>query len=86
MESKELLNIIDSEHYFISTNGNQYGHPDIETIAKIIVRKTKKFTRNLYFTNELSKLKFFENEELQQTYNYKMHYRDAAQDSIQVDL
>lgn len=84
--NKELLNIIDSEHYFISTNGNQYGHPDIETIAKIIVRKTKKFTRNLYFTNELSKLKFFENEELQQTYNYKMHYRDAAQDSIQVHL
>ena len=84
--NKKLLDIIDSEHYFISTNGKTYGHPDIETIAKIIVRKTKKITRNLYFTNELSKLKIFENEELQEKYHYKMHYRDAAQDSIQVYL
>ena len=84
--NNELLDIIDSEHYFISTNGNIYGHPDIETIAKIIVRKTKDFSRNLYFTNKLSKLRIFEDEELQQKYHYKMHYRDVTQDSIQVYL
>ena len=46
----ELLDIIDSEHYFISTNGSIHGHPDIETIAKIIVRENKDITRNIYFT------------------------------------
>lgn len=85
--NEKLLDIIDSQNYLISTNeNNSYGHPDIETIAKIIVRKTEKYTRNLYFTNKISKLNIFENEELQQEYRYIMHYRDVNQDSIQICL
>ncbi|WHY84013.1 MBL fold metallo-hydrolase [Neobacillus novalis] len=82
----ELLDIIDSEHYFISTNGSIHGHPDIETIAKIIVREKRDFTRNLYFTNKLSKLDFFENKEWQQKYQYKIHYRSMSEDSLQIYL
>lgn len=82
----ELLDIIDSEHYFISTNGSNHGHPDIETIAKIVAREYKGFTRNIYFTNKISKLDIFEKDEWQQKYYYKTHYRSISEDSIRVYL
>ncbi|ARZ62373.1 MULTISPECIES: MBL fold metallo-hydrolase [Bacillus cereus group] len=84
--SSELLNIIDSEHYFISTNGKNYGHPDIETIAKIIVRKDSEKFRNIYITNKQSKLDVFENEEWQRKYQYKIHYRSITKDNLQIYL
>lgn len=46
--SKELLEVIDSKNYIISSDGSKFGHPDIETIARIINRKSA-FTRNLHF-------------------------------------
>ena len=46
--SVELLNYIDSDKFVFSTNGLIHNHPDNETIARIVCRKTK-FTRNLYF-------------------------------------
>ena len=46
--SKELLEIIDSKNYIISSDGSKFGHPDIETIARIINRKST-FSRNLHF-------------------------------------
>ncbi|HDR6311454.1 TPA: MBL fold metallo-hydrolase [Bacillus cereus] len=84
--SSELLNIIDSEHYFISTNGRNYGHPDIETIAKIIVRKDREKFRNIYITNKQSKLDIFQNEEWQRKYQYKIHYRSITKDNLQLYL
>lgn len=84
--SNELLDIIDSEHYFISTNGSIHGHPDVEMIAKIIVRANREFTRNLYFTNKISKLDIFDNKEWQQKYQYRTHYRSMSEDSLQIYL
>lgn len=84
--SNSLLEIIDAEHYFISTNGKIYGHPDIETIAKIVTRNSDSFTRKLYFTNKLVKLEFFNNELLQERYNYAMYFRDIEDTSLQVEL
>ncbi|HFK1716338.1 ComEC/Rec2 family competence protein [Bacillus cereus] len=84
--NNELLNIIDSEHYFVSTNGNNYGHPDIEMIAKIIVRNNREKLRNIYFTNKLTKLDIFQNEEWQQKYQYRTHYRSTTKDNLQIDL
>lgn len=82
----ELLDIIDSEHYFISTNGSVHGHPDIETIAKIIVKENRGMTRNIYFTNKISKLDIFDSKEWQQKYQYKTHYRSISEDSLQIYL
>lgn len=82
----KLLDIVDSEHYFISTNGSNHGHPDIETIAKIIVRENSGFKRNIYFTNKIPKLDIFETKEWQQKYHYKTHYRSMSEDSLEVYL
>lgn len=84
--SNSLLKIVDSEHYFISTNGRVYGHPDIETIAKIVTRNIDSSTRNLYFTNIIEKLEFFNNSLLQEKYNYRIYYRDIEEASLQVEL
>ncbi|UMQ41575.1 MBL fold metallo-hydrolase [Chryseobacterium sp. Y16C] len=68
---RELLELIDSEKYIISTNGVTHNHPDLETIARIIHRKST-FTRNIYINYNLDSLKEFEDEDLEKKYNYKM--------------
>ncbi|QRQ11509.1 AVAST type 1 anti-phage system MBL fold metallo-hydrolase Avs1a [Acinetobacter pittii] len=46
--SPELLELIDSPIYFISSNGSKHGHPDIEPLIAIIDRPSE-FSRTLYF-------------------------------------
>lgn len=46
--SPELLELIDSPIYFISSNGNKHGHPDIEPLIAIVDRPSE-FSRTLYF-------------------------------------
>lgn len=45
--SPELLNLIDSPIYFVSSNGTKHGHPDIETLIAIVDRPST-FSRTLY--------------------------------------
>lgn len=45
--SPELLGLIDSPVYFISSNGNRHDHPDIETLIAIVDRPST-FPRTLY--------------------------------------
>lgn len=71
--SLELLNKIDSERYLFSTNGQRHNHPDRETIAHIITRKTD-FHRKLYFNYETANSRFFEKEDWMDEYNYSIHY------------
>lgn len=84
--SDNLLEIIDSKNYFISTNGMGYGHPDIETIAKIITKKTIGFTRNIYFTHKFPQFDYFNNEEWKQKYNYELYYKESSKDMISIPL
>ncbi|WP_336663811.1 MBL fold metallo-hydrolase [Kurthia gibsonii] len=84
--SNSLLELIDAKNYFISTNGNGHGHPDIETIARIITRKNNGFVRKIYFTHKFSKLDFLDNEELKQKYNYELHYKVKTEDAVQIYL
>ena len=46
--SKELLEVIDSKNYIFSSDGSKFGHPNIETIARIVNRKSE-YTRKLHF-------------------------------------
>lgn len=71
--SSELLNKIDSESYLISTNGGRHNHPDKETLAHIVTRKTK-FKRQLFFNYKTENSIFFENEDWMHKYNYSIHY------------
>lgn len=73
--SHELLKKIDSERYLISTNGQRHNHPDKETIAHIITRKTD-FHRKLYFNYITANSKYFEREDWMEEHDYSIHYLD----------
>lgn len=37
-----LLNVVDAEHYFVSTNGAYFGHPDPAALARVANRATER--------------------------------------------
>jgi beta-lactamase superfamily II metal-dependent hydrolase len=49
--SSELLQTVDAPLYLISTNGKEHGHPDLETLIKI-VDQPKRYQRTLLFNYE----------------------------------
>jgi len=67
--SLELLQYIDSDIFVFSTNGVSHNHPDPETIARIISRKTES-RRYLYFNYPLDTLLNFKEQELMEKYNF----------------
>lgn len=82
--SKELLELIDSENYIISTNGSKFGHPDIETIARIINRKST-FTRNLHFNYPPKFINAINKTDLKDSYLFEINV--AKEESpLEIDL
>ncbi|UPT69017.1 MAG: MBL fold metallo-hydrolase [Sphingobacteriales bacterium JAD_PAG50586_3] len=81
--SKQLLDKIDSEKYIFSTNGAKHNHPDLETIASIIVRKTT-FNRCLYFNYRTSNSEFFNRKDWIEKYNYSIYYIDNIPYTIEL--
>lgn len=73
--SPELLNLIDSEIFLISTNGEKHNHPDLETLSRIICRSTRK-KRFLYFNYEIPVYSFLNNNKLMNQYNYKVEVKN----------
>jgi len=67
----ELLRLIDSNNFIISTNGNIFNHPDIETIAKIVCRKVIN-KRNLFFNYKKSAV-IANNSEWKEKYQYEVN-------------
>lgn len=68
-----LLQKIDSQIYIFSTNGSKHNHPDKETIAHIVARKSK-LERKLYFNYMTASSEFFNNVNWMRIYNYSIHY------------
>jgi len=74
--SHALLKIIDSERYIFSTNGSGYGHPDIETLARIIIRPAP-FKRTLFFNYPVDAALALDVQELKTKYNYEVVISDG---------
>nr|WP_319571038.1 AVAST type 1 anti-phage system MBL fold metallo-hydrolase Avs1a [uncultured Draconibacterium sp.] len=73
--SPSLLQLIDSENYLISTNGDKHSHPDIETLALIVKRETE-FTRNLIFNYKNNIIDTINDERLESEFKYQLHYSE----------
>ncbi|OXS75821.1 AVAST type 1 anti-phage system MBL fold metallo-hydrolase Avs1a [Domibacillus enclensis] len=69
--SPELLEIIDSNNFFISTNGMKFNHPDLVTLSRIIYRKTDR-TRNIIFNFDTAVSDYLNQKVLAEKYNYKV--------------
>jgi len=77
--SNELLNLIDCQHFLISANGTN-GHPNIETLARIICHQKREKKQTLYFYFNYSKKQYIDKgirlltEEEEKEYNCKCIY------------
>lgn len=57
--SDVFLNQCTTDKYIISTNSLKHGHPDLETLAKIINKRTD-YKKKIFFNYEIKKVKDFE--------------------------
>lgn len=69
--SIDLLELIDSESYIISTNGDIYEHPDIQTLARIVTRKAE-YKRKIYFNYRTKAAEQLDNAELKTQFNFEV--------------
>ena len=79
--SKELLELIDSPKFFISTNGSGHGHPDIAVLKEIVDRECE-FERHLFFsysTPESIRMKLYQSKT-----NTKFHVHEGANDWVNI--
>lgn len=80
--SKELLKVIDSESYLISTNGSQHGHPHLEALARIVVRENERCSRTLYFNYETDASVKISQENWKREFNYSVVTAETNKSSI----
>ncbi|PEJ62410.1 MBL fold metallo-hydrolase [Bacillus toyonensis] len=79
--SRELLKIIDSDNYLISTNGSKHRHPHIETLARIVTR-TSISNRKLHFNYETNASSKMSQVEWEKKYNYSIVKPVSGKSSI----
>ncbi|TDL80963.1 AVAST type 1 anti-phage system MBL fold metallo-hydrolase Avs1a [Peribacillus frigoritolerans] len=80
--SADLLSLIDSPFYLISTNGEKNNHPNPETIARIISRKG--IERHIIFNYPVNN-ELLSNEELRTEYKFSLEFSDGYQIKV-IDL
>jgi len=67
----ELSNILNSKIFLVSTNGNRYHHPNIESIAKIISSNQIE-DKKIYFNYETNLLKQIDKEQILKEFNCEL--------------
>lgn len=64
-----LANILRSDKYLYSTNGKKHNHPDLASIAKIILQQNP-IKKTLFFNYETEASTFLLDDKLQKSYDY----------------
>ncbi len=70
--SKELLALIDCDHYLISSNGSYFNHPDPVAVSRII--KYGGDNVHLWFNYKSDETQTWDNNRWKQDYGYETHY------------
>jgi hypothetical protein len=81
--SVELLSLIDSPCFFISSDGSHHGHPDFEVLAEIVDRPSS-FERKLFFNYSTTASKRLQEHTSRSGARFSVHITD--QDWIQVGV
>ncbi|MFA2807915.1 AVAST type 1 anti-phage system MBL fold metallo-hydrolase Avs1a [Bacillus mycoides] len=75
--SIDLLDMVDAPLYLISTNGAQHGHPDVETLVKIVNRSQNR-PRTLMFNYETNASRYLaSNLEKAEHYHYNVVHKSV---------
>lgn len=85
--SIDLLKLLNCTHYFFSSSGQKFFHPDKDTVARVLLHGRGKEKPQLYF-NYLSEFnETWNNENLAKgAYSYDAHYIDDATDAVVIEL
>jgi beta-lactamase superfamily II metal-dependent hydrolase len=72
----ELLSMIDSPRFLISTNGAKHNHPDLQTLA-IIVNRDALYERNIIFNHPTAGSNFLQSMGLDREFKYNVIVNNA---------
>jgi beta-lactamase superfamily II metal-dependent hydrolase len=81
--SKDLLDLLNCEHFLFSTNGSKHKHPDQECVARVVVDKRP---CQLYFNYETIRNDMWKDATLQGDFNYTAHYPVAGKPGLVVSI
>ncbi len=83
--SPTLLKIIDCSCFAFSTDGTRHGHPDAETIARILKSDSKR-KKMLIFNFSQDNNTIWNNAALKQRYNYDCRFPPPGKKGIEFDI
>jgi hypothetical protein len=85
--SVDLLKLLNCTHYFFSSSGQKFYHPDKETVARVLIHGRSQRKPQLYFNYTSKFNEAWNNEHLAQgAYSYDAHYIDDATDAVVIEL
>jgi beta-lactamase superfamily II metal-dependent hydrolase len=85
--SVDLLKLLNCTHYFFSSSGQKFYHPDKETVARVLIHGRGQRQPQLYFNYASKFNEAWNNEKLPiGKYGYEAHYIDDATDAVVIEL
>jgi beta-lactamase superfamily II metal-dependent hydrolase len=84
--SKGALDLVETDRYLFSTNGNQTKHPHLEGVARTIERGGAGSDPTLYFNYKVETTAPWDDGRLQRKHKYRAVYPDAGTKGLTVDL
>lgn len=82
--SPELVELLDVQQYLFSTNGERYGHPEKETVARILTGKRDPAGLAFNYRSEANQA--WDAAELRDEYRYTTSYPQDNDNGLQVEL
>jgi beta-lactamase superfamily II metal-dependent hydrolase len=83
--SPELLKILDCTCFAFSTDGSHHGHPDPETIARILKADPGR-KKTLIFNFRQDSTDAWDDDDLMARWNYECFFPDDGREGVEIDL
>lgn len=83
--SADLVSTLDCARYLFSTNGTVYGHPDQESVARVVVHSCRQRLPHLFFNYRSQQNRVWDKRTLFRG-RYEPVYPDLGQEGMAIDL
>lgn len=86
--SKDLLDLVDCDKFLFSTNGQQFSHPDPESVARVIKygRASSGADPEIFFNYKTEFNEFWDDRGLRFNHNYETKFPPAGRNGITIKL
>jgi beta-lactamase superfamily II metal-dependent hydrolase len=82
--TQELVDLLDCHQYLFSSNGERYGHPEKETIARVLAGKREPC--QLVFNYRSDANQVWDDHHLEDQYDYNVVYPESNEHGLNVEL